>query len=122
MLFWMNVMLREAQKTAPIMRTNGNSLPFGLGNKEPVCANAAPLCRDDVLLPLPGILSTPRDFHIRGAGKLQAVVLLGWGWGVQVDKPCKGVTLGEMALGRYPQQPPAEPGQHGHRAATRLLG
>lgn len=58
MLFGVTAMLREAQKTAPIVRTNGNFLRFGLGNKEPLCANAAP-----------GFLSIPGDFHIRGAGK-----------------------------------------------------
>lgn len=67
MLFQMNVMLREAQKTVLIVRTNGNSLHFGLGNKEPVCANAALLCRDDVLAPAPA----PRCFeHSQGFSHL----------------------------------------------------
>ena len=66
MLFWMNVMLREAQKTAPVVRTNGNSLRFGLGNKEPLCANASLLCGDDVLLPAPRYFEPSQGFsHLR---------------------------------------------------------
>lgn len=48
----------DAQKTAPIVRTNGNFLCSGPGNKEPLCANAAL-----------GFFSVPSDFHIRVTAK-----------------------------------------------------
>lgn len=62
-------MLRKAPKTAPVMQTNGNSLRFGLGNKEPLCANAALLRRDDVLLPAPRCFERSQGFSRRRCRK-----------------------------------------------------